>query len=73
MAEAIALGGASESVDVRLSVPIVVPPKSEAVGDYELELAGRQLRMGMRAFHFVPILPDAAVQIVPVYATVRDL
>jgi prepilin-type N-terminal cleavage/methylation domain-containing protein len=68
-----ALGGASESVDVRLSVPIVVPPKSEAVGDYELELAGRQLRMGMRAFHFVPILPDAAVQIVPVYATVRDL
>jgi prepilin-type N-terminal cleavage/methylation domain-containing protein len=67
------LGGASESVDVRLSSPIALPPRSESVGDYELELAGKQLRMGIRSLHYMPIVPNQDVQVVPVYATVRDL
>ena len=68
------LGGASEPVEVRFSSGIAVPPLSESAGDYELESNNQSLRRGIRTFHFMPVIPgDGTVQVVPVYATVRDL
>ncbi len=68
------LGGASEAPEVRFSSPIPVPPVSESAGDYELELQGRPLIPGVRSFFFIPGIPDdGSTQLVPVYATVRDL
>ena len=69
------LGGPSESVEVRLSAPIPLPPAAEPAGDYERQTYGNlQLQLGMRTFHFIPgIVDGGTVQLVPVYAIVRDL
>jgi type II secretory pathway pseudopilin PulG len=68
------LGGVTEAAEVRLSSPIPVPDLCESSGDYDLESAGQPLVPGVRTFHFVPVLVDGGTaELVPVYATVRDL
>jgi prepilin-type N-terminal cleavage/methylation domain-containing protein len=63
-----------DTVEVRLSAPIPMPSDTESAGDYELEFqAGKPFKPGVRTFHYIPLIPDSNVQLVPVYATVRVL
>jgi hypothetical protein len=62
---------ASDAVQVRLSAPVPRVPAAQVNVDYE---ASALTSRGVRTFHFVPTIIDGnGTQLVPVYATVRDL
>jgi prepilin-type N-terminal cleavage/methylation domain-containing protein len=61
----------SDAVQVRLSAPVPRVPAAQVHVDYE---AAAVTSRGVRTFHFVPAIIDGnGTQLVPVYATVRDL
>ena len=65
-----------DAVLVRLSAPVPRVPATQAFDDYELQPTGATdpVPQGVRTIHYVPSIIDAnGTQLVPVYATVRDL
>ena len=61
----------SDAVQVRLSAPVPRVPAAQVHVDYE---AAALTSRGVRTFHYVPAIIDGnGTQLVPVYATVRDL
>jgi hypothetical protein len=64
-------------VQVRLASPIPRTPNAQVYDDYELEASTSgtdPVRQGIRTLHYVPAIIDAGgTQLVPVYATVRNL
>ena len=61
----------SDAVQVRLSAPVPRVPAAQVHVDYE---ATGLTSRGVRTFHYVPAIIDGnGTQLVPVYATVRDL
>jgi prepilin-type N-terminal cleavage/methylation domain-containing protein len=72
--------GPQDPVQVRLSAPVPRAPDSRAwdnenelpsFEDYELP---NDTKPGLRTMHYVPVIIDAnGTQLVPIYATVRDL
>ena len=68
---AIGRRGPQDPVQVRFSAPVPRVPNAQAFDDYELP---NDTVPGMRTMHYVPAIIDAnGTQLVPVYATVRDL
>jgi prepilin-type N-terminal cleavage/methylation domain-containing protein len=65
-----------DAVQVRFAAPVPRTPNAQVYDDYELEATagGDPVRQGIRTFHYVPNYVDAeGTQLVPVYATVRNL
>lgn len=66
-----------DAVQVRLASPIPRTPNAQVYDDYELEASTTgtdPVRQGIRTLHYVPVIIDAGgTQLVPVYATVRNL
>jgi len=61
----------SDAVQVRLSAPVPRVPAAQVHVDYE---AAALTSRGVRTLHYVPAIIDGnGTQLVPVYATVRDL
>jgi prepilin-type N-terminal cleavage/methylation domain-containing protein len=61
----------SDAVQVRFSAPVPRVPAAQVHVDYE---AAALTSRGVRTFHYVPAIIDGnGTQLVPVYATVRDL
>ena len=61
----------ADAVQVRLSAPVPRVPAAQVNVDYE---AAALTSRGVRTFHYVPTIIDGnGTQLVPVYATVRDL
>jgi hypothetical protein len=61
----------TDAVQVRLSAPVPRVPAAQVHVDYE---AAAVTSRGVRTFHYVPTIIDGnGTQLVPVYATVRDL
>jgi len=61
----------SDAVQVRFSAPVPRVPAAQVHVDYE---ASALTSRGVRTFHYVPAIIDGnGTQLVPVYATVRDL
>ena len=71
--------GRRNSIDplqVRFSAPVPRVPNAQVYDDYELLPTGTTdpVPMGVRTMHYVPAIIDAnGTQLVPVYATVREL
>jgi hypothetical protein len=71
--------GRRNSIDplqVRFSAPVPRVPNAQVYDDYELPASGTtdNVPMGVRTMHYVPAIIDAnGTQLVPVYATVREL
>ena len=68
---------ASDPLQVRLSAPVPRVPSSQVYDDYELQPTATgtdPVPQGVRTIHYVPAIINAnGTQLVPVYATVRDL
>jgi hypothetical protein len=66
-----------DTPQVRLAAPIPRMPNAQIYDDYELESSttgSDPVRQGIRTFHYIPSYVDAdGSQLVPVYATVRNL
>jgi len=61
----------TDAAQVRLSAPVPRVPAAQVHVDYE---AAALTSRGVRTFHYVPAIIDGnGTQLVPVYATVRDL
>ena len=68
---AIGRRGPQDPVQVRFSAPVPRMPDAQAFDDYELP---NDTVPGLRTMHYVPVIIDAnGTQLVPIYATVRDL
>jgi hypothetical protein len=68
---AIGRRGPQDPVQVRFSAPVPRMPDAQAFDDYELP---NDTLPGLRTMHYVPVIIDAnGTQLVPIYATVRDL
>ena len=68
----------NDPIQVRLSAPIPRTQNAQVFDDYELRPAtpgaADPVPQGVRTLHYVPAIIDAnGTQLVPVYATVRDL
>ncbi len=67
---------ATDPLQVRFSAPVPRVPNAQIYDDYELLQSGTTdpVPMGIRTMHYVPAIIDAnGTQLVPVYATVREL
>jgi len=67
---------ATDPLQVRFSAPVPRVPNAQIYDDYELLQSGTTdpVPMGVRTMHYVPAIIDAnGTQLVPVYATVREL
>jgi len=61
----------ADPLQVRLTAPVPRVNPAQVFADYELPA---QTPLGVRTIHYVPVVIDAnGTQLVPVYATVRDL